>query len=90
MTLSGLQNNVDPVASARVVVDITDATDTIQQDYSYELLDADGNVLEVQEVRFSEQKVNVTVPIYMVKTLDLKPDFKESPGSRCAGSCAPQ
>ena len=44
--------------------------------------DADGNVLEVQEVRFSEQKVNVTVPIYMVKTLDLKPDFKESPGSR--------
>lgn len=82
VTLSGLQNNVDPVASARVVVDITDATDTIQQDYSYELLDADGNVLEVQEVRFSEQKVNVTVPIYMVKTLDLKPDFKESPGSR--------
>lgn len=84
LTLSGLQDNVDPVASARVVVDITGATDTIQQEYSYELLDADGNVLEVQDVRFSEQKVNVTVPIYMMKTLDLKVDFKESPGSRLA------
>lgn len=84
LTLSGLQDNVDPVASARVVVDITGATDTIQQAYSYELLDADGNVLEVQDVRFSEQKVNVTVPIYMMKTLDLKVDFKESPGSRLA------
>lgn len=84
LTLSGLQDNVDQVASARVVVDITDATDTIQQEYSYELLDADGNVLEVQDVRFSDQKVSVTVPIYMMKTLDLKVDFKESPGSRLA------
>ncbi len=84
VTLSGMQDNVDPVASARVVVDITDATDTISQEYSYELLDADGNVLEVQDVRFSDQKVNVTVPIYMVKTLDLKVDLKESPGSRLA------
>lgn len=84
LTLSGLQDNVDQVASARVVVDITNATDTISQAYSYELLDADGNVLEVQDVRFSEQKINVTVPIYMMKTLDLKVDFKESPGSRLA------
>lgn len=84
LTLSGLQDNVDPVASARVVVDITDATDTISQAYSYELLDADGNVLEVQDVRFSDQKINVTVPIYMMKTLDLNVDFKESPGSRLA------
>ena len=84
LTLSGLQDNVDQAASARVVVDITDATDTIQQEYSYELLDADGNVLEVQDVRFSDQKVNVTVPIFMMKTLDLKVDFKESPGSRLA------
>lgn len=85
LTLSGLQDNVDQVASARVVVDITGATDTIQQEYSYELLDADGNVLEeVKDVRFSDQKVNVTVPIYMMKTLDLKVDLKESPGSRLA------
>lgn len=84
LTLSGLQDNVDRVASARVVVDITDATDTISQEYSYELLDADGNVLEVQDVRFSDQKINVTVPIYMMKTLELKVDFKESPGSRLA------
>lgn len=82
LTLSGLQDNVDQVASARVVVDITDATDTISQEYGYELLDADGNVIEVKDVRFSDQKIKVTVPIYMIKTLDLKVDFKESPGSR--------
>ena len=69
LTVSGLQDNVDQVASARVVVDITDATSTIQQDYSYELLDSDGNVLEELEVRTSDQRVNVTAPRWRMPTV---------------------
>lgn len=82
LMVSGLQNSVDPVASARIVVDITGATSTIQQEYSYELLDSEGNVLEAPEVRVSDQRVNVTVPVHMMKTLPLVVDYKESPGSR--------
>lgn len=81
LDVSGLQNNVDQVASARVVVDITDATETIQRDYSYELLDADGEVLEELDVRVPEQQVNVTVPVYLTKKLPLTVKYKESPGS---------
>lgn len=81
LTISGLQDNVDQVASARVVVDISEATSTIQQDYAYELLDKDGNVLENPEVRASESKINVTVPIHMTKELPLTVKYKESPGS---------
>lgn len=82
LTVSGLQDSVDPVASARIVVDITGATSTIQQEYSYELLDSEGNVLDAPEVRVSDQRVNVTVPVHMMKTLPLVVDYKESPGSR--------
>ena len=82
ITLSGIQSEVDKVASARVEVDITGATSTIQQEYSYKLLDEDGNEIEVDNIRVSDQRVNVTVPIHMMKTLDLTVKIKEAPGSR--------
>lgn len=81
LTISGLQDSVDEVASARVVVDISNATETIQQEYSYELLDSEGNVLEDPDVRASDQRVSVTVPIHMVKEVPVTVKFKESPGS---------
>ncbi|MDE7220922.1 MAG: hypothetical protein K2O45_15115, partial [Oscillospiraceae bacterium] len=82
VTLSGLQDEVDQVASARVRVDISGATNTIQQEYTYELLDREGNVIEDAEVKLSEQRVNVTVPIHMMKTLDLALKIKEAAGAR--------
>lgn len=82
ITLSGLQSEVDQIASARVEVDITGATSTIQQEYSYRLLDEDGNEIEADNIRTSDQRVNVTVPIHMMKTLDLTMKIKEAPGSR--------
>lgn len=82
LTVSGLQDKVDQVASARVVVDITDATGTIQQDFTYELLDREGNVVEDEDIRVSASRVNVTVPINMAKELKLVVKFKQSAGSR--------
>ena len=86
ITLSGLQNDVDAVASARVRVDITDADGTIRQEYAYELLDAEGNVIEDPDIRTSHQRVSVEVPIYMIKTLPLTVKFIESAGSRLANA----
>lgn len=86
LTLSGLQDSVDEVASARVTVDITGADGTIQQDYEYELLDSEGNVIEDPDVRVSDQRVNVTVPVYMMKELPLVIKYKEAPGSRKANT----
>ena len=86
LTVSGLRDGVDQVASARVVVDITGATSTIQQEFNFELLDSEGNVLEDEKVRLSDQRVNVTVPIYMTKELSLVVRYRESPGSRKANA----
>ena len=86
ITLSGLQSEVDKVASARVEVDITGATSTIEQEYSYKLLDEDGNEIEIDNIRVSDQRVSVTVPIHMMKTLDLIMKIKEAPGSREANA----
>lgn len=82
ITLSGLQSEVDRVASARVQVDITGATATIQQEYACELLDQNGEAVENVEVQLSQQRVNVTVPIHMMKTLDLTLKIKEAAGAR--------
>lgn len=86
LTLSGLRDAVDQIVSARVVVDISNAVGTIQQDYSYELLDAEGNVVADPKVRVSDQSVNVTVPVYMMKELPLTVKFKQSPGSTLANA----
>ena len=82
LTVSGLQSHVDRVASARVVVNITDAKGTIQQEFAYDLLDSEGNVVEDEDIRVSDSRVHVTVPINMAKELKLVVKFKESAGSR--------
>ena len=82
ITLSGLVDDVDKVESCRVMVDLTDATGTVTQEYTYELLDAGGNVVNTDRIRVSDRRVVVSTPVYMTKELALKVQFKESAGSR--------
>ncbi|MCI9505632.1 MAG: hypothetical protein HFF62_03435 [Oscillospiraceae bacterium] len=82
LTLSGKEEDVDQVESARIAVDLTDANATLQREFAYELLDADGNVVENDKIRVSDRRVLVTAPVYIVKDLALKVKFKESPGSK--------
>ncbi len=82
LTLSGREEDVDEVDSARIVVDLTDANSTLQREFEYELLDADGNPVENNKIRISDRRVMVTAPVYIVKDLELTVRFKESPGSR--------
>ncbi|MDE7244274.1 MAG: hypothetical protein K2O18_09905 [Oscillospiraceae bacterium] len=82
LTLSGREEDVDQVDSARVSVDLTDVNSTLQREFEYELLDADGNVVENNKIRISDRRVMVTVPVYIVKDLALSVKFKESPGSQ--------
>lgn len=82
ITLSGLVDDVDKVESCRVAVDLTDAKGTVIQEFSYELLDADGNVVSTDNIRVSDRRILVTAPVYMTKELPLTVQFKESAGSR--------
>lgn len=86
LTLSGKEEDVDPVESARITVDLTDANATLQREFDYELLDGDGNVVENNRIRVSDRRVLVTAPVYITKDLALTVKFKESPGSMGANT----
>lgn len=82
ITLSGLVENVDKVESCRVTVDLSDATGTVSQELSYELLDADGNVVDNDGIRVSDRRVLVTSPVYVTKELPLTIKPKYAAGAR--------
>ena len=82
ITLSGLVEDVDKVESCRVMVDLSQATGTVSQEYTYELLDADGNVVDTDKIRVSDRRILVTTPVYMTKELELGVKLKYSAGSR--------
>lgn len=81
LTVSGQEETVGQVASARVTLDLTGATASISRQFDYELLDADGNTVDKTGIIVSAKQVQVDAPIYLTKTLDLTVKFKESPGS---------
>ena len=81
LTISGRVEDVDQVKSARIVVNLDGATSTVQRDFAYELLDSEGNVVENEDIRISDRRVQVTAPVYLTKELPLTVKYKESPGS---------
>lgn len=81
ITVSGLEADVAPVDSAHLVVSLEGANATIRKEFGYELLDAEGNPIENDKIRVSDKQVEVTAPIYMLKTLALTVKLIESPGS---------
>lgn len=81
LTLSGREEDVDEVESARIVVDLSGASSTVEKDFDYELLDGDGNVVENGNIRVSDKRVEIIAPVYVTKELDLTVKWKESAGS---------
>ena len=81
LILRGREEVVDHVTSARVVVDLTNASSTVKTQFEYQLLDAAGNVLDSEGIDVSDKRVEVTAPLYMTKTLDLVVKLNEFPGS---------
>lgn len=82
LVISGREEDIDSVEEARVVVDLTGSTTTVEREYEYELLDGDGNVVENSGIRASAKRVNVTVPIFLMKDLKLDLNITDAPGSR--------
>ena len=80
ITLSGKEEDVDQVESVRVKVDLTGVSSTIQKEFSYELLDSQGNVVENDGIRVSHKRVAVTAPVYIIKELPLVVSFKQAAG----------
>jgi len=81
VTVRGREEDVDEIASANIVVDLTDASSTVDAELGYEFQDAKGNPIKNDAIRVSNKRVNVTLPVYVIKDLPLSVIFSESPGS---------
>lgn len=81
ITISGREEDVDLITEARIKVDLTNASSTVNREMEYTLRDKDGNIVENSELRRSHKRVKVTIPVYEIKTLPVLVNFSEAPGS---------
>ena len=75
------QEEVDQVVSAQVMLDLSGATSSVNQEFDYILLDGQGNEVSGENITVSSRRIEISAPVYLVKTLELTVDFTESPGS---------
>lgn len=81
ITISGREEDIDFITEARIKIDLTNASSTVNRELEYTLRDEKGNIIDNSEIRRSHKRVKVTVPVYEIKTLPLVVDFSEAPGS---------
>ena len=75
ITVSGQANLVNQVNHVLVTVGGDKLTETVNGEYSYQLIGVNGEPLEGLEVNCSEDVVYVTYPIWATKEIDLDVNF---------------
>ena len=79
----GDQADVDAVSYVKVNLDLGDgATSAVTAELPVQFYDANDQLLEDTGLQASEDIIQVTLPVYVTKELQLTMDFVESPGAR--------
>ena len=79
----GDQADVDAVSYAKVTLDLgEDATSTVTGELPVQFYDANDQLLENTSLQATEETIQVTLPVYVTKELQLTMDFVESAGAR--------
>ena len=82
ITISGREEDVDPIEEAYIEIDLTGASASRSMMYTYLFRDQNGDVIDDPgAVRVSDKRVQVTAPIYEIRTVPLVVRFSEAPGS---------
>lgn len=83
ITISGTVEDVESIDKAFIKIDVTGQKASINREFSYDLYDVDGNIVNVEETSIqADKRIRVKVPIYEMKTVPLRVVFAEAPGSR--------
>lgn len=82
LELRGLESDVERVSYAKVVLQIDNATETVNQTLGYQLCDEDGNEVSDGNIHPVTDQIQVVLPVSIIKELPLIINFLESPGSR--------
>lgn len=82
VAVSGPAEEVNKISKAIVTVDLSSATQTINDEMSYRLVDAEGVTLELSSyVTLASPAVRVSVPVSCYKQIDLVVDIIEGGGA---------
>lgn len=83
LDLRGQAADIDPVAYAKVTLDIGDnANETVTQKLEFSYYDSHDQLVVNPNIRPTVETVQATLPVFVTKELSLVVDFKESAGLR--------
>ena len=83
LEVRGDKADVDAVSYVKVTLDLGEnATSTVERELPIQFYDADGRLMEDSSLRTTEENIDVTLPVYVTKELQLTMDFHASPGAR--------
>lgn len=86
LVIQGLESEVNAVRYAQVVLNIDNAKATVSEALEYVLYDREDQPITQHDLRLSDKKVTVTMPVNVVKELPLRVNYIESVGSRLSNS----
>src|SRR5699024_7724909 len=79
----GDQADVDAVSYAKVTLELgEDATSTVTGELPIQFYDANDQLLENTSLQTTEETIQVTLPVYVTRELQLTMNFVESAGAR--------
>lgn len=81
LTVFGPADEVEQIEMARVTLDIANVTQTVDNSFPFVLLDAEENEIAVSDVTFSEDAVEVTLPVKKYKEIPLQLEIIEGGGA---------
>jgi len=79
ITIYGAQSLVDSVVQGVVHINLDKDVSTIEQSLMIKLVDAEGNVIESKYLNMKQSSALVTIPIYPLKTVDVKANIIGEP-----------
>ena len=77
--VSGPEILIDRLHQARVELELKDVTSTVENSLPITLIDEDGQVVESRYINVEPQYAIVTIPVYPVKVLPVKPNIAGAP-----------
>lgn len=83
LEIRGQAEDLKAVSYAKVVLDIGDgATETVSKALEFQYYSASGKLLDATNIRPEVETLQVTLPVYVTKELELVVNFKEADGAR--------
>lgn len=85
LEIRGQQEDVDQVSYVQVTLDIgEDAMETVSQSLEFSYYDENNQLLDSTGMHPTVDTVEATLPVFVIKELDLVVDFVESAGARAS------